>query len=635
MILKLNAKTLGAGLALLTPFFLNVAIADQEEFQARPEQQPRAHNFDVQHYRIELSLDEPSKSFAGETTIRFTSTVSDLEAIELDAESFTVSDVTRQGESLKFTHENGHLRIALDRALNSGEEATLVVHYSVTGLDIDSTQYGIGAGYDLGFNFKSKSETNPPIIFSLNFPEGARHWIPSFDHPSDWATHETVIHVRDDYRVVANGELLSDTINPDTGRRTFHWSQSLPQPTYLYVMVAGNHSVLEDNYGDLPLHYWVYPGDEADARLSFGATPRMVGFFEEAYGVKYPWVKYDQIVIPGIGGGAESTSATVISEWAVKNAAELAEQTPDALIAHELAHQWWGDLVGYRDWEHMWLSESFATHAEYLYALYDLGADEAAWTLYEQKAAYLEEANTKFIRPIVTNKWNWPNEMFDRHTYEKGGIVLNMFRELVGEDVFRKVMRTFLASHAYSNATTDDFLGAVQAVTDEDYGWFFDQWLLRPGHPVLQLSHAWDSQQETLVVTARQIQDRELGTPLYRLPVKIGITTKAGKTVETIWLEKDQQSFAFDVADEPLMVKFDEGDVLLKEWTFNKSTDELLYQLQHDQAIGRLWAIGELQKRMDDPAARSALVEASDNDSFWAVREKAAAATTSDEPTSP
>jgi aminopeptidase N len=400
-------------------------------------------------------------------------------------------------------------------------------------------------------------------------------------------------------------------------------------------MVAGTHSVLEDNYGDLPLHYWVYPGDEADARLSFGATPRMVGFFEEAYGVKYPWVKYDQIVIPGIGGGAESTSATVISEWAVKNAAELEEQTPDALIAHELAHQWWGDLVGYRDWEHMWLSESFATHAEYLYALYDLGADEAAWTLYEQKLAYLEEANTKFIRPIVTNKWNWPNEMFDRHTYEKGGIVLNMFRELVGQDVFRKIMRTFLASHAYSNATTDDFLAAVHEVTDEDYGWFFDQWLLRPGHPVLELSHAWDSQQQTLFVTARQVQDRKLGTPLYRLPVKIGITTKTGKTVETIWLEKEQQSFAFNVANEPLMVKFDDGDVLLKEWTFNKSTDELLYQLQHDQAIGRLWAIAELQKRMDDPAARSALVEAGDNDPFWAVREKAAAATTSDNPISP
>ena len=132
-------------------------------------------------------------------------------------------------------------------------------------------------------------------------------------------------------------------------------------------MVAGNHSVLEDRHGDLPLHYWVYPGDEADARLSFGSTPAMVAFFEGLYGVKFPWVKYDQIIIPGIGGGAESTSATVIAEWTVQNATELEDHSPDALIAHELAHQWWGDMVGYKDWEHMWLSESFATHAEYLY----------------------------------------------------------------------------------------------------------------------------------------------------------------------------------------------------------------------------------------------------------------------------
>ena len=240
-----------------------------------------------------------------------------------------------------------------------------------------------------------------------------------------------------------------------------------------------------DNTAGLPLHYRVYPGDEADARLSFSPTPGMIAFFEDLYGVKFPWVKYDQIVIPGIGGGAESTSATVISEWSVKSATELKDETPDAQIAHELAHQWWGDMVGYMDWDHIWLSESFATHAEYLYAIHDLGADEAALTLHQQKVGYLREARTKFIRPIVTNKWNRPNEMFDRHTYEKGGVVLNMFRELVGEEIFGKVLRTFLGTHAYSNATTTDFFDTVRQVTGEDYSWFCNQWLLRPGHPVL------------------------------------------------------------------------------------------------------------------------------------------------------
>ena len=186
-------------------------------------------------------------------------------------------------------------------------------------------------------------------------------------------------------------------------------------------------------------------------------------------------------------------------------------------------------MVGYKDWEHMWLSESFATHAEYLYALHDLGANDAALALDQQKAAYLEEANTKFIRPIVTNKWNRPNEMFDRHTYEKGGVVLNMFRELVGEEMFGDVMRTFLETHAYSNATTTDFFESVAQVTGEDYNWFFDQWLLRPGHPVLDVSQEWDDKQKVLSITINQTQDRSLGTPVLPPPDKARYYNKCGR----------------------------------------------------------------------------------------------------------
>ena len=577
----------------------------------------------MQHYRIALSLDEPTKSFDGETAITFSSTIDGLDELTLDAESFTVHGVTHGGRPLAFTQEKGSIEITLDRALALGEEATLTIRYSVTNIDVDSTRFGMSENYDLGFNFKSKSTTNPQIIFTLNFPEGARHWFPSFDHPSDWATHETIVSLREDYRVVANGALISDKVDPEAGRRTVHWSQTKPQPTYLYVMVGGNHSVLDDEHGDLPLHYRVYPGDEADARLSFSSTPAMISFFEDLYDIKFPWVKYDQIVIPGISGGAESTSATVIGERSVKSVTELKDGTPDDLIAHELAHQWWGDMVGYKDWEHIWLSESFATHAEYLYAIHDLGADEAALALYQQKAAYLVEAKENFVRPIVTKKWNRPNDMFDRHTYEKGGVVLNMFRELVGKEVFGEILHAFLETHAYSNATTSDFFDTVLQVTGEDYSWFFDQWLRRPGHPVLDVSQTWDSEQKVLSIAINQTQDRKPGTPIFRLPIEFGITTTAGETVEGIWLDKEQQTFTIDVLEKPMMVHFDEGDILLKEWTFNKSTEELLYQLSHDKAMGRMWAVGELQERTDDPAVQSALVETCGNDEFWGVRERA------------
>lgn len=628
MFLKTDKFIPGARLLFLLLLPLGATIADQRDFDSRQEQQPRSHDFDVKHYRIELSLDESTRSFDGKTSITLAATIDGLDVVTLDAETFTVHEVSHDSQSLRFTQEAGDLNIELADALPTGTEVTLDVQYSVTDIEIDSAKFGMGDGYDLGFNFKSATESNPAIIFSLNFPEGARHWFPSFDHPSDWATHETVVHVRSDYRVLANGALVSDTINTETGRRTVHWSQSKPQPTYLYVMVAGSHSVLADNYGELPLHYWVYPGDEADGRLSYADTPRMVGFFEEAYGTKYPWVKYDQIIIPGIGGGAESTSATVIAEWTVMNEAELAEESPNALIAHELAHQWWGDMVGYRYWEHMWLSESFATHAEYLWALHDLDADGAAWTLYEQKAAYLREAESRFIRPIVTNKWNRPNEMFDRHTYEKGGIVLNMFRELVGEEMFSDIMQSFLETHAYKNATTDDFLNTVADISGADYGWFFEQWLFQAGHPVLDVSYDWNADKQSLAMTIKQEQDRSLGTPIYRMPVRIGFTTKSSTTTEIIWLDREEQSFTFSMPERPLLVKFDDGDVLLKEWRFAKTTDELVYQLQHDDMPGRLWAVSELKKRTNEPSAKDALSRASQSDRFWAIRESAAGTTT-------
>jgi aminopeptidase N len=597
------------------------ALADQAEFDARPEQQMREHDFDVIHYRIALDLDDTTSSFAAETAVTLSSTIDGLETITLDAETFTVDSVTQQGQPLEFTHEDGRLEIFLGRAMSTGEETTLSVEYRVTGIDIDSTEFGMGAGYDLGFNFNPGSATNPPLIHTLNFPEGARHWIPSFDHPGDWATHETIVTLRDDYSVVANGALVSDTVG--AGRRTVHWRQAKPQPTYLYVMVAGNYSILEDSYGDLPLHYRVYPGDEADARLSFASTPGMVGFFEELYGVEYPWVKYDQVVIPGIGGGAESTSATVISEWSVMNAAEMADESPDALIAHELAHQWWGDMIGYRDWEHMWLSESFATHAEVLYAEHDLGVDEAAYALEWQKDAYLREARTRFIRPIVTNKWHWPNEMFDRHTYEKGGVVLHMFRDLVGADVFGDIMQSFLETHAYQNAATGDFFETVRQVTGEDYGWFFDQWLMKPGHPVLAVNQEWDDDRDVLTITVRQEQDRSLGTPVFRLPLAISITTGDETLEERVWLDESEQSFNFEVSYKPLMVRIDANDILLKELRFEKSTTQLMYQLRYDSAVGRRWAVGELEQHLDSPGAVLALVAASQADDFWAVRERA------------
>jgi len=396
-------------------------------------------------------------------------------------------------------------------------------------------------------------------------------------------------------------------VDTESGLRTVHWRQTKPQPTYLYSFAAGPYSVLEDSHDDLPLHYWVYPGDEPVAVDAFARTPEIIAYYENLYGMKFPWEKYDQIIVPGMGGGAESTSATLLSRRVIQLERDGDKGASDWLLAHEIAHQWWGDMIGYRDWTHNWMAESFASHGEYLFILDDDGADEGALYILDYKNSYLNEAHEKYIRPIVTNKWDIPNDMFDRHGYEKGAVVLNMFRDLVGTDMFDRILNKFLATHAYSNVTTDDFFETVGLVSGEDYGWFFAQWLLSPGHPVLDVTYEWAEQAGKLAMTISQTQDTSAGVPIFRLPVKIGITTGAGKKVESIWLTEQTQTFEFDVAERPLMVRFDEGDILLKEWSLHKPVSELLYQLKHDNVVGRLWATSELQDHLDDPAVRSAL----------------------------
>jgi aminopeptidase N len=594
------------------------------DFQSRAAQTLRLHPFDVTHYQIALSLDERNQSFVGRTEVHFIATEADLQHVVLDAETFVVSAVHNSEQTpLIFTQANGSLDIRLAQPLDKGQNSKLIIQYQATNVDVDPTQFGMKAGYDLGLDFKAASATNPQLINTLSFPEGARHWFPCFDHPSDWATHDTIITVKQVYQATANGLLLSTTENLAEGTRTFHYRQTQPQPTYLYVLVAGPYSVLPATFGDVPLEYWVYPGKEADAAVTFAPTAKMISFFENLYGVKFPWAKYAQITVPGIGGGAESTSATVLGDSLVHNQQNLVDFPSNRVISHEIAHQWFGDFVGYQDWTHVWLSESFATLGEYLYQADDLGEDEGAWNLYNKKRDYLNEAHNKFMRAIVTNKWDRPDQMFDNHSYAKGAVILNMFRDMVGSSMFQRIMQQYLQRHAYSNATTRDFFAVVEEVSGEDYQWFFDQWLLKPGHPVLELSSNWDDKRKIVSLSIKQVQDTDKGTALFRLPIKVAFVTTKGKQVHSLWLSEKQQSYDFVLPAPPLLVRFDEGDVLLKEWTFSKTTSELLYQLRQDNAMGRLWAATELAARLSEPQVHLALQQTAETDVFWPVRQAA------------
>jgi aminopeptidase N len=385
-------------------------------------------------------------------------------------------------------------------------------------------------------------------------------------------------------------------------------------------MTVGPYTMIEDSRGDLPVNYWVYEKDVPHALRSFQKTPRMIDFFSTVFDCDYPWAKYDQICVAGSGGGIENTSATVLGHGTIHNERADQDFSSESLVAHELAHMWWGDMVTERTWSHVWLSESFATFAEYLWARHDLGEDEGEVNLKRKKDSYLREARRRYMRPLVFNRYNRPWEVMDSHSYPKGATILNMMQFVMGDKPFFRSLSHFLHKHAYQVVDTYDLMTAVKEATGQNMDWFFEQWVFKAGHPVLDIRYSWDAGQSSVVLNVKQTQDTSQEIPIYRTPVIFGITTSEGHNSHLLWIEKTEEEFTLDCDQKPLLVRFDEGNHLLKEWTFEKTREELLYQLRYDDVIGRMWATSELADESEIPEVRAAFKASAKDDPFWSVR---------------
>lgn len=600
-----------------------MAESPYEDRSHWPVQELRDEPFDVLHYRVALDLDETSKSMDGIVDIHLQAE-EEIAEVSLDAETYEVRGARAGGEELDFVHEEGTLTVALAEPLAAGEMLNLEIAYGGSGIDVDATQYGMPASYDLGLDFKDETDANPQLINTLSFPEGARHWYPSVDHPADRASFELLATVREDWKVLSNGRLLGISEGSRPGTRTHHWRLDEPHPTYLSVLVAGPYEVIEDFHGDIPVNYWVYPKDVEDAHRSFHKTTAMMAFFDEEFGVPYPWNKYDQITIPGIGGGAESTTATVLGQSTIHD--ERAEQDfpSHGLVAHEVAHHWWGDLTTYRDWGETWLTESFGTWSEYRWHAYELGPDEAGENMRRKRESYLRQAQT-VLRPVVTNQWRRPNDNFDAHTYPKGAALIRLLRHVTGDESFYAGINHFLVKHSFQPVDTEDFITAFAEAADTDIRWFIDLWLRRPGHPVLEIASEWDGDSVEMHIEQVQSPEASMGTvpDAYRAPLSLRVVTASGAEIHPFTLDGREQHLSVPSAEEPLYVRFDADDVLLAELHITKPAAEWIVQLGDDDAAGRRRAAVALGE-MGGGEARAALREALAGDPFWSVRQAAA-----------
>jgi aminopeptidase N len=573
-------------------------------------QRERERTYDALHYLVNIKLDLERKAFEGSATVTLSSFREGLETCVLDAEEYTVTSVFGDdGTPLAFSQSDAELSVRLARPLQFGEETSFTCFYH-------------GRDPKIGLKFVAETADNPGLVYSDSWPANVHHWFPCYDYPNDKATDEIVATVKRGLKVAANGRLVSAVENPAADTVTYHYSQDLPHSTYLIFLAAAPYAVVRDSFKTLPLSYWVYPQDADKAIPTYGHTPNMIEFFNRTFGYDYPWQKYDQISVPS-GGGAESTSASAMTHRIMVGAKDAADFPAIGIVSHELAHQWWGDLITLRSWAHTWLNESFGTYSDYLYYRYEMGDDEGALNLLGKLNAYLREAKTRYIRPIVTDRYDAPGDMFDSHTYPKGARVLHMLRSLIGDEPFFKTLSYFLHRYAFDAVDTDDFIRAVKTVTGRNLDWFFDQWLYKPGHPVFEVRSDWDAAAKMVRLSVAQVQDFSRGVPVFRVPVSIKIVTPKKEAIRTIWVEKPAEIFDLPAEEKPLLVRFDADNVLIKEITFPKERDELIFQLKNDDVIGRMDAAAGLAAFKDDPRASSALIGSIAKDRFWAVRKAA------------
>ena len=558
-------------------------FSQSAELLLRPVQHERVRYYDALHYKIELTIDLDTKSFLGTNTISLIPLSDGFNSCSFDIAELSIDKVTKlTGEKCDFTADGKSVEIKLNQTFTTKDTVGLVIHYN-------------GNDPSDGLIFDDKTEKWPQMACSNSWADHARYWFPCYDYPNDKVTHEVIVTVKEDLKVLSNGELIGINSNPD-GTKTWHWHQQKPHSTYLSMLAVGPFVVINDSLEDLPINYWVYEQDVEVAKEIFASTPKAIDFYNNLYDYEYPWAKYDQVIGPHQGGGAEATSATILGMGAVRHKRPDQDDNWERIIAHEAAHQWWGDLITLRSWEHTWMNESFATYSDYLYVNAIMGKEKGDLDLEGKKNQYLKEANTKYKRPIVFNRYNNPGDNFDSHTYPKGAAVLHMLRYQLGDEAFFNTLSKFLHEYEFQAVETKDFTELVKKVNGKDMDWFFEQFIFKPGHPEFDISYDYSPCDRSISLYVKQIQDTTIGTPIYNLPVKIGITTDIGSEVYEIWINKKEQSFKLPSEEKPLLVRFDEGNWLLKELKFKKSKEELEFQSKYDDVIGRNWAREQLKE---------------------------------------
>jgi aminopeptidase N len=599
---------LGRRAAPETPPFEPFPPSGRKPWKGEP--RPRRDlEFHVRHYRVTLDVDLELKELRGRAALTVEAIHDGLREVALDAAELEIASVRAQGRRARHVAEGEKLRVTLPRPLRTGARVTIEIAYSTRPRK--------------GFFFVGPTEAEADrhaAGWSQGQADDTHWWVPCLESTESRATLEMIATVPKGYRAIGNGKLLSRRARRKTV--TYHWRQDTAHPAYLMSLVVGKFVELRDKAGKIPVHGYVPRGFEAKGRELFKRTPFMIQTFAKVFGYPYPYPKYAQsTVFDFTFGGMENTGATTLTMRALQTPEDAIDQTYETLISHELAHQWWGDLVTCRDWSEGWLNEGFATYSEVVFWEAEHGRDEADFARLEQMCSYLVEDYGDYRRALVETRFRYPSDVFDRHLYEKGATVVHMLRATLGDSVWRRGLKLYLERHAFGGVETADLRRACEEVSGRNLSWFFDQWAHRGGHPEIKVSREWDQDSKSLLVIVEQVHEADAVTPeAFRLPMVLELAVGDRRLRLPIDVRQRKETIQIPLPSKPRYVALDPEHDLMKLMEFTRSEEELSYGLAESNfALERIRCARELASYGNE-AAIQALLRAAKRDRFWGVR---------------
>ncbi len=586
---------------------------------------------DLIHTRLYIRFDFDSCFLYGEEWVTLQPHFYPVDTLVLDAKGMDIQNVAlieeKRKQGLKYSYNGEKLNIDLDKTYQRGQRYTLYIKYVAKPDDYAASSPGGSASVtsDKGLFFINPHHTDkykPTEVWSMGYPESNSVWFPTIDQPDQKSTAQITMIVPDTMTTFSNGVLIRKKKLSD-GKRSDTWRMYRPNAPYLFTVAAGSFSVIKDHWKNIPVRYFVEKQYASDAKAIFGKTPAMLSYFSKILRTPFPWKTYDQVVVRDfITGAMENTTATMHGEALYKTKRQLQDDgyRNESVIAHELFHQWFGDLVTCKSWSNITLNESFGDYGEMLWAEHEYGPDLAAQHSYQAMQRYFYFADTHEDHPLVYHYYPDKNEVLDPVSYQKGGRILNMLRNEVGDSAFFAALHYYLDKNKYGSAEAVQLKLAFEKVTGRDLSLFWNQWYHRKGYPVLDIHYRYDTMDRIAKVMIKQTQE----APVFMLPIAIDVYEGEKKQRHKVIMMQRADTFSFHYGRKPDLINVDGDKVLLAKFKDHRPLSSYIFQYKNAGTyLDRREAIDTCAQSQDSSLEARQLLLSALNDPFYGLRKHA------------